>query len=134
MCLYKRVKINMIANNKTIFLIKITADFVSLMFAMWLAMSLRLDVLYKPTGMIDIIFAVMVTIVSVYIFYLAGLYPQKNAQQQKSIPLMLFIGVLASTVFLAICIYIFNINMPRSVPIIYMILSIFFTGVIRLHK
>lgn len=109
-------------------LVSVFVDSLSLPFALWLALSLRLDTFYLPEDLSIVMVTLVTVIISVFAFARLGLYRAVIRYMSNHAMLAIISGVSVSTVVLAALGFAFNAPIPRSVPIIYACLALIFIG------
>ena len=109
-------------------LVSVFVDSISLPFALWLALSLRLDVLYIPSSLSIVLVCVMTVFISIFAFARLGLYRAVIRYMSNHAMVAIIAGVVISAVVLSALGFLFNAPIPRSVPIIYASLALIFVG------
>ena len=96
--------------------------------ALWLAFSLRLDILYVPSSFSVIVTFAVTTLLSLVVFMRAGLYRAVIRYMSNQAMFAVFSGVSVSALLLILISFIFQADIPRSVPVIYWCLALVFVG------
>ncbi len=112
-------------------LVSVVVDSISLPFALWMALSLRLDSLYIPAFPKDIpvlLVATITMLLSIAAFARLGLYRAVIRYMSNHAMVAIISGVAISTLVLAALGFLFQASIPRSVPIIYACLALIFVG------
>lgn len=109
-------------------LVSVLVDSLCLPFALWLALSLRLDYLYIPTDSSIVLVALATVLISIFAFARLGLYRAVIRYMSNHAMLAIIAGVAISSVVLSALGFLFSAPIPRSVPIIYACLALIFIG------
>ena len=113
-------------------LVSMLIDSLCLPFALWLALSLRLDLIFVPNDT-KILFVAFITVFSsVFIFARLGLYRAVIRYMSNHAMLAIIMGVSFSALVLAAIGFVSHAPIPRSVPIIYWCLALIFVGGTRM--
>jgi len=107
-------------------------DSLCLPFALWLALSLRLDLLFVPSDTKVLFVAAITVFSSVFIFARLGLYRAVIRYMSNHAMLAIIMGVSFSALVLAAIGFVLHAPIPRSVPIIYWCLALIFVGGTRM--
>ena len=113
-------------------LVSILTDSVCLPFAIWLALSLRLDTLYVTNEPAVWAVAIVTVLSSVFVFARLGLYRAVIRYMSNHAMVAIVWGVSLSTLVLSAVGFAFQAPIPRSVPIIYWCLAMIFVGGTRM--
>ena len=109
-------------------LVSVLVDSLCLPFALWLALSLRLDLLYIPTSSSIVLVGLITVLISIFSFARLGLYRAVIRYMSNHAMLAIIAGVAVSTVVLSALVFLLSAPIPRSVPIIYACLALIFVG------
>jgi len=109
-------------------LVSILTDSICLPFALWLALSLRLDTFYITDDLSILMVALVTVFSSVFAFARLGLYRAVIRYMSNHAMIAIFSGVTLSTLVLSAVGFAFQAPIPRSVPVIYWCLSLIFVG------
>ena len=109
-------------------LVSVFVDSLCLPFALWLALSLRLDFLYIPTNGSILLVGLATILISIFAFARLGLYRAVIRYMSNHAMLAIISGVAISSVVLSALGFLFSAPIPRSVPIIYACLALIFVG------
>lgn len=109
-------------------LVSILTDLVCLPFAIWLALSLRLDTFYIMSDPTVWAVAVVTVLSSVFVFARLGLYRAVIRYMSNHAMVAVVWGVSLSALVLSAVGFAFQAPIPRSVPIIYWCLALIFVG------
>lgn len=109
-------------------LVSVLVDSLCLPFALWLALSLRLDLLYIPTSPSIVLVGLATVLISIFSFARLGLYRAVIRYMSNHAMLAIISGVAISTVVLSALGFLLSAPIPRSVPIIYACLALIFVG------
>ena len=112
-------------------IVSVVVDSLCLPFAFWLALSLRLDTFYIPAIPKDvpvILVALATVLVSILAFVRLGLYRAVIRYMSNHAMIAIISGVAISAVVLSALGFLFQANIPRSVPIIYACLALILVG------
>jgi len=109
-------------------LVSILTDSICLPFALWLALSLRLDTFYTTDDLSILMVALVTVFSSVFAFARLGLYRAVIRYMSNHAMIAIFSGVTLSTLVLSAVGFAFQAPIPRSVPVIYWCLSLIFVG------
>lgn len=96
--------------------------------ALWLAFCLRLDILYVPSSFSVIVTFAVTTLLSLVVFMRAGLYRAVIRYMSNQAMFAVFSGVSISALLLILISFVFQADIPRSVPVIYWCLALVFVG------
>ena len=113
-------------------LVSMLIDSLCLPFALWLALSLRLDLLFVPSDTKILFVAAITVFSSVFIFARLGLYRAVIRYMSNHAMLAIIMGVSFSALVLAAIGFVLHAPIPRSVPIIYWCLALIFVGGTRM--
>jgi len=113
-------------------LVSMLIDSLCLPFALWLALSLRLDLLFVPSDTKVLFVAAITVFSSVFIFARLGLYRAVIRYMSNHAMLAIIMGVSFSALVLAAIGFVLHAPIPRSVPIIYWCLALIFVGGTRM--
>ena len=113
-------------------LVSMLIDSLCLPFALWLALSLRLDLLFVPDGTKVLFVAAITVFSSIFIFARLGLYRAVIRYMSNHAMLAIIMGVSFSALVLAAIGFVLHAPIPRSVPIIYWCLALIFVGGTRM--
>jgi UDP-N-acetylglucosamine 4,6-dehydratase len=109
-------------------LVSIFIDAISLPFAIWLALSLRVDEPYlQVSGPLASVAAITV-LTSLFVFTRLGLYRAVIRYMSNHAMRAVLTGVTFSAIVLALASFFLGAEVPRSVPIIYWCLALVFVG------
>lgn len=109
-------------------IVSVTADFLSLPIALWLALSLRFDTFYIPEEGSIVLVAALTVLVSILSFVRLGLYRAVIRYMSNHAMVAIISGVAISTLVLSTLGFLFSAPIPRSVPLIYACLALIFVG------
>jgi len=109
-------------------IVSLFIDSLSLPLAILIAFSLRLDAVYLPSSL-DVVAMMAITVAfSLLAFMKFGLYRAVIRYMSNHAMRAVLAGVSVSAVVLAMSSFFLNVDMPRSVPIIYWCLALVFVG------
>jgi FlaA1/EpsC-like NDP-sugar epimerase len=109
-------------------IVSIFTDSVCLPFAIWLALSLRLDTFYVMSDLSVWAVAIVTVLSSVFVFARLGLYRAVIRYMSNHAMIAIISGVSLSALVLSAVGFAFQAPIPRSVPIIYWCLALIFLG------
>jgi len=112
-------------------IVSIVYDCFALSFALYLAIALRLGSLSIPLGTAEVICLLTTLACSILAFIRLGLYRAILRFMAHQAFTTAIIGILISSLALAVSSYVLNTSVPRSVPIIYIFIALFFIGLPR---
>ena len=104
-------------------LLALSADILTLPFALWLSFTLRLEEFYVPDERIATTMT-LTTLTSIAVFVRLGLYRAVIRYAGLQLFNTIFIGVCISVFLFAFFGFLFQTQMPRSVPFIYFGISL----------
>lgn len=113
-------------------LISVAADVTLLLFSLWAAFSLRLERIYVPSTPESQALFVATVLVTVFCFVRLGLYRAVIRFMSTHAVAAVMIGVSVSAVAMVVMGFLMQVFIPRSVPIIYWGIALFFTGGTRM--
>ena len=113
-------------------IVSILTDSVCLPFAIWLALSLRLDSLYVTSEPKVWAVAIVTVLSSIFVFARLGLYRAVIRYMSNHAMVAIILGVSLSALVLSVVSFAFQTPIPRSVPIIYWCLAMIFVGGTRM--
>jgi FlaA1/EpsC-like NDP-sugar epimerase len=113
-------------------LVSVFVDSLSLPFALWLALSLRLDVLYIPSSLSIVFVCAATVVISIFAFASLGLYRAVIRYMSNHAMVAIISGIAISSFVLAALGFLLGAAIPRSVPIIYACLALIFVGGTRM--
>ena len=113
-------------------IISVFSDSMVLFFSIWAAFSLRLEQDLWVPGHGHILVAVLTVIFTILVFIRLGLYRAVVRYLSDKAFLTIVYGVFASSLALIVSGYLFQVLVPRSVPIIYGALAFIFVSSTRL--
>lgn len=113
-------------------LVSIITDSICLPFAIWLALSLRLDTFYVSSDPAVLTVAMVTVLSSVFVFARLGLYRAVIRYMSNHAMIAIVSGVSLSALVLSAVGFAFQAPIPRSVPIIYWCLAMIFVGGTRM--
>jgi FlaA1/EpsC-like NDP-sugar epimerase len=103
--------------------VMVISDSVSLLLALWLALSLRYGVLWVPTTAREALCFVAAAVSGVVAFSVAGLYRWMVRYVSAQTLLVIFKALLVSALILATAILLLRADLPRSTPILYALIA-----------
>jgi FlaA1/EpsC-like NDP-sugar epimerase len=103
--------------------VMVISDSVSLLLALWLALSLRYGVLWMPTTAREVLCFVAAAVSGVVAFSVAGLYRWMVRYVSAQTLLVIFKALLVSSLILATAILLLRADLPRSTPILYALIA-----------
>lgn len=109
-------------------LVSILTDSICLPFAIWLALSLRLDTFYVTSEPAVWAVAVVTVLSSIFVFARLGLYRAVIRYMSNHAMIAIIWGVSLSALVLSAVGFAFQAPIPRSVPVIYWCLALIFVG------
>lgn len=113
-------------------LISISYDISALIIAYFLASALRLGTFSVPFGLTEIYVLAITLVVACLAFIRLGLYRAILRYLNSHALVTITLGVTVSAGTLALSSFFLHTTLPRSVPIIFMVLALVFIGVPRL--
>jgi len=113
-------------------IISVLIDVLFILSAFWLSLIVRLDTTNVLINYHLWILVVFVCPVSIFAFIKFGLYKAILRYMSSKAMSVIAIGVAISAVSIVVISYFFNVNIPRTVPIIYFAFAIIFIGGSRL--
>tara|TARA_R110002072_G_scaffold1598_8_gene13682 strand:+ start:5710 stop:7614 length:1905 start_codon:yes stop_codon:yes gene_type:complete len=120
---------NLSRNSKR--LLAVSTDLVTIPTALWLSFALRLEEVYAPDVRIATTMA-LATLTTVAVFVRLGLYRAVIRYAGLQMFNTIFIGVSVSVFLLAVLAFLFQAQMPRSVPFIYFGIALIAVSATRL--
>lgn len=103
-------------------------DSCALLLALWAAFSLRLESAYEPAGARQTWLFLMTVVMSLGVFVRLGLYRAVVRYLRGRAFMTILYGVGISTLLMILTGYILQVQVPRSVPVIYAAMSLLFVG------
>ncbi len=103
--------------------VMVASDSLSLMLALWLALSLRYGVLWEPANSNQVMCFVAAAASGVTAFFFSGLYRWMVRYVSAATLLVIFKALLISALVLAAAILLLQAELPRSTPILYLIIA-----------
>lgn len=112
--------------------ISLISDTLFLFFSLWVAFALRLENMYWLPSTGQVLLGATTVLFTLGLFVKLGLYRAIIRFLGDRAFTTIIVGVLASSLALVVFSYLFNIWMPRSVPVIYGALAFLFVSGTRL--
>lgn len=109
-------------------IVSILTDLICLPVALWLALSLRLDVIYVTQSPAVLAVGLVTVLSSVFVFARLGLYRAVIRYMSNHALVAITSGVSISALAFGALIFAFQAPVPRSVPVIYWCLAMIFVG------
>jgi FlaA1/EpsC-like NDP-sugar epimerase len=108
--------------------LSLTVDFFALLFALWAAFALRLDVALWAPNKEQVVISLLNVIFTLGVFIRLGLYRAIVRYMSDRAFITIIMGVGSSALLLVILSYSLHVSVPRSVPLIYAALAFIFVG------
>lgn len=109
-------------------IVSILTDLICLPFALWLALSLRLDQFYFTQDFSVLAVGMVTVLSSIFVFARLGLYRAVIRYMSNHAMVAIASGVSISALVFGALVFAFQAPIPRSVPIIYWCLAMIFVG------
>ncbi|MCD6060208.1 MAG: nucleoside-diphosphate sugar epimerase [Moraxellaceae bacterium] len=103
--------------------VMIASDSVSLLLALWLALSLRYGELWQPASTAQLLCFVFAAVSGVVALSFAGLYRWMVRYVSAETLLVIFKALIASALVLATAILLLKAELPRSTPLLYLLIG-----------
>jgi len=104
--------------------VMVASDSLFLMLALWLALSLRYGVLWAPVSELQLLCFLVAAVSGVVCLFFAGLYRWMVRYVSAETLLVIFKALLISALILAASILLLQAELPRSTPILYLLIAI----------
>ena len=113
-------------------LLQILCDIILITIALILAMALRIDSFYFITNSNFILYLALLIPITILFFYFGGIYLHVVRFINEKIYIDISKAVFFSSLLMITILQLFQLGIPRSVPLIFMLIFFFFSSGIRL--